>query len=90
MRDPLEVRQRLRQIKVYLLVQDGARDPNFVNSNTSLQIADPAEGPLIQRAATANWVPGAANGTVNLVTTPNMLNYRWKVYRVVVKPKNLG
>ncbi len=95
--DPIEVRKRLRQIKVYILAQDGAMDPNpnFVNANISFPIADPGEGVLIQRPASPTWVPGAADGTVNLTATPtilrpNMSNYRWKVYRIVVKPKNLG
>jgi len=83
MRDPAEVRRRLRQIKVYLLVQDSMRDPNFSNTNNALPIADAGEGPLVERPG--QIVPGSVD-----LTTPNMLNYRWKVYRVVVKPKNLG
>lgn len=81
--DPVEVRKRLRQVKVYILVQDGARDRNYFNTNNALPIADPGEGSMVQRAGQA------VAGSVDL-TTPNMLNYRWKVYRVIVKPKNLG
>lgn len=72
-----EVRKRLRQIKVYILAQDGSFDRNFRNTNTAFVVGDTTLGetPLTK--------------TVDL-TTANMLNYRWKLYRVVVRPKNLS
>ena len=77
MTNPEEVRKRLRQIKVYILAQDGVFDRNFRNTNTTFVVGDTTLGetPLTK--------------TVDL-TTANMLNYRWKLYRVVVRPKNLS
>lgn len=76
MQDPVEVRKRLRQIKIYLLVQDGSEDRNFSNTNAAFILGDVSLGetPL--------------TSTVDL-TTANMLHYRWKMHRIVVRPKNL-
>lgn len=73
--DPLEVSKRLRLIMVYLLVQDGRRDPGFVNTNSSIVVGDPSMGATLTK-------------TVDL-TQGDFKNYRWKVYRTVVRPKNL-
>ena len=70
-----EVRNRLRLVMVYLLAQDGRRDPEFVNTNTSMVVGDPGIGATLTK-------------TVDL-TTGNFRNYRWKLYRIIVRPKNL-
>jgi hypothetical protein len=69
-----EVRRRLRQIKVYILAQDGYRDRNFTNTNTAMVVGGAEEASL--------------TSTVDLTTTA-MKNYRWKLYWAVIKPKNL-
>lgn len=76
MQDATELRKRLRQIKVYLLAQDGPQDRNFSNTNTMFVLGDTnlGETPL--------------TSTIDL-TTPNMVNYRWKMYRIVVRPRNI-
>jgi hypothetical protein len=75
MSDPDYIRQHLKLIKVYLLAQDGGRDRNFRNSNSSLVVGDSGESTLTKFA--------------NL-TTANKKNYRWKVHKIVVSPKNLN
>ena len=76
--DPKEIRTRLKLAKVYLLVQDGGADRNYTNTNTAMEIGE-TEG-----------TPGstAATKTIDL-TQPNYLHYRWRLYRLVVRPKNL-
>jgi len=76
--DPKEIRTRLKLVKVYLLVQDGGADRNYTNTNTAMEIGE-TEG-----------TPGstAATKTIDL-TQPNYLHYRWRLYRLVVRPKNL-
>jgi prepilin-type N-terminal cleavage/methylation domain-containing protein len=69
-----EVRRRLKLIKVYILAQDGGRDLNFNNTINSMLVGDVGEAAL--------------TNTVNL-TTVNKRNYRWKLYRIIVSPKNL-
>ncbi len=73
---PNEIQRRLSLIKVYILAQDGVRDLNFINTNNQMVVGDPdlGEAPLTK--------------TVDL-TVPGKVNYRWKLYRIIVKPKNL-
>lgn len=73
--DAMELRKRLRLVMVYILAQDGRVDSNFVNTNSSMVIGDPG-------------LSAALAKTVDL-TAGNFRNYRWKLYRVIVRPKNL-
>jgi hypothetical protein len=72
--DPIEVRKRLRLVMVYLLAQDGRLDSEFVNTNANMVVGDPGLSTLTK--------------TVDL-TTGNFRNYRWKLYRTIVRPKNI-
>ena len=72
--DPKEIRTRLKLVKVYLLAQDGGFDKNYTNTDTAMKIGEENET--------------AVTKTVDL-TQPNYRNYRWKLYRLVVRPKNL-
>ena len=75
--DPEEVQKRLRLVMVYLLVQDGRRDSNFINTNSAMIIGDKVLDPS-----------GNLTKSVDL-TSGDFQNYRWKLHRVVVRPKNL-
>ncbi|MBT1070454.1 PilW family protein [Pelotalea chapellei] len=72
------IRNSLKIIKVYILAQQGRRDPGYTSPST-IQIGDNAESSLT-RPATAGMYDIAAAG---------WQNYRWKVYRVIAHPKNL-
>lgn len=76
--DPESIRKRLKMVMVYLLAQDGRLDRNFSNSNAAMLIGDQLLDP-----------GGTLTRTVDL-TTANFINYRWKLYRIVVRPKNLS
>ncbi len=79
MADPTEVRRRLRLVKVYILAQDGGRDPNFRNpSGSSITIGGPGD----PNPKTVQLNDGTS-------TSANKVNYRWKLHRIVVRPKNL-
>jgi hypothetical protein len=73
--DPERIRKSLKFVKIYLLAQVGRRDSNYQSP--------------------ANYVLGDAttdsftSKTYDLTATPEMRNYRWKVYRLTVRPKNL-
>lgn len=73
---PEEIQKRLSLIKVYILAQDGVRDLNYVNTETDRVVGDEDLG---ERSLTKE---------VDL-TVPGKVNYRWKLYRIIVKPKNL-
>lgn len=76
--DPKEIRSRLKLIKVYILAQDGGFDRNYANTETAMRIGEEIGGPGIT----------GYTKTIDL-TQPNFRNYRWKLYRLVVRPKNL-
>lgn len=74
MLSPEEIRNKLKYIKVFLMVQDGRKDMNYTNSS-KIVVGD---------------VESITKGyDVAALTSKGWLNYRWKVYRLVVKPKNL-
>lgn len=74
LQDPAQIRTKLKVIKVYILAQNGKKDSDY-NSQQSFNLFSLTE-------------EGASVGRVfNL--TPDMLNYHWKVYRLIVEPKNL-
>lgn len=72
--DAGHIRTKLKVIKVYLLVQDGLKDPKYT-AKSPISIGDDNEKTITR--------PGG------FVLTSDMLNYRWRVYRLVIKPKNL-
>jgi prepilin-type N-terminal cleavage/methylation domain-containing protein len=77
--DPAHIRTKLKLVKVYILAQVGHMDPSYT-SPASIQMYEP-------NTAESSLVRPATSGNYNLTST--MLNYRWKVYRLVVKPNNL-
>lgn len=74
MEKPDEIRKKLKYIKVYIMAQEGRKDSNFTNT-ADIRVGDLA-------AITKTY-------SVSDLTTNGWLNYRWKIYRIVVKPKNL-
>ncbi len=72
--DPKEIRTRLKLVMVYILAQDGGFDKNFNNTESKMRIGE-----------------AGMSGEVKEVDlrTPNFLHYRWKLHRLVVRPKNL-
>lgn len=71
------LRQRVKQIKVYILVQQGKKDPAYT-----------ASGPIRVGDATLNACGGGGVGRdVTLLATQS--NYRWRVIALSVVPRNL-
>jgi prepilin-type N-terminal cleavage/methylation domain-containing protein len=68
--------KHLKLIKVYILAQDGGFDPAYTNTNTAMVVGDASLG------------EGTLTHTVDL-TGPDFLHYRWKLHRIVIRPKNL-
>lgn len=72
--DPdLLLRDSLKVVKVYLLAQIGRRDQNYQSPATTVVVGNPAADGISK----------------NYTLTTAMRNYRWKVYQLVVRPKNL-
>jgi prepilin-type N-terminal cleavage/methylation domain-containing protein len=72
--DTAAIRQSLKLVKVYILAQNGRRDSNYTSPAT-IVMGEAGEMSLTRPAGYA--------------LAADMLNYRWKLYRVVVRPKNL-
>jgi len=69
----LNIRTGLKMIKVYILAQNGKKDTNYT-SPSPIVIGEDDE----------------SNLTYSLnISTKGWSNYRWKLYRIVVIPKNL-
>lgn len=68
------IRTNLKLVKVYVVAQNGKRDPGYTSSSPII-LGDTGEGSLTRPAG--------------LALAANQLNYRWKQYRIVVRPQNL-
>ena len=71
--DAAKLRKSLKIIKVYLLAQVGRKDTGYTASSTNLVVGD-------------QTVDGISK---TYALTGDMVNYRWKLYRLVVRPQNL-
>jgi len=78
------VSQHLKVIKVYILAQDGDRDPSYANTNTAMLVGD-----IYLGAGDTATETDTLSHYVDL-TGANYQNYRWKLYRIVVRPRNMN
>lgn len=67
--DAGQIRQQVKEVRVYVLAHEGQKDPDYVHSPTNIYVGEPGVGHNMDISANAN--------------------YRWKVYSVVEKPRNL-
>lgn len=72
-KDARKIREQLKLVKVYVLAQEGKRDPGYTYPTSSILVGGIGENSLTK--------------TYNL--TEEQRHYRWKLYRIIVKPKNL-
>jgi type II secretory pathway pseudopilin PulG len=70
-----QTRTQVKEVRVYVLTHEGRLDPSFTYPSATIQVGDLALPPL-----------GMAHP---YILTANMMNYRWKVYQLIVKPYNL-
>jgi prepilin-type N-terminal cleavage/methylation domain-containing protein len=71
-----EIRDQVREIRAYVLAQDGHRDPFYTYPSTTVDVGESFDG-------------GSTLMGRRFTLSSDMLNYRWKVYTIVVRPKNL-
>jgi prepilin-type N-terminal cleavage/methylation domain-containing protein len=71
LQDPTGIREHLKLIKVYLLVQEGKKDSGYTYPASSVVVGD------------------LATLTQQYNFTAEQLKYRWRLYRIIVRPKNL-
>lgn len=73
--DSERLRNSLKFVKIYIMAQIGKRDTGYL-SPASYILGDAATDLFTSK-------------TYDLTAVPAMRNYHWKVYRIVVRPKNL-
>lgn len=71
-----DIRSKLKWIKVYIMAQEGRRDSGFTNT-APINVGDTTNTGLTKAYTVADLV------------TKGWLNYRWKVYRIVINPNSL-
>ena len=69
------VRSQVKEIKVFILAQEGKRDRTYNYPNKKIRVGD--------------TFGGRDFDLENLIGPNDYKNYRWKVYTIVVRPKNL-
>jgi prepilin-type N-terminal cleavage/methylation domain-containing protein len=76
-----QIRNRVKEVRVYILSHEGQRDPNFTYPSSTIAIPpthDPATG--LGRSSPFDLTTSDATDYVN---------YRWKLYTLIVKPIDL-
>jgi prepilin-type N-terminal cleavage/methylation domain-containing protein len=76
-----EIRNELREVRVSVLAHEGQRDPQFTFNNFT--------GAATCATCVRVGESAALGRDFNLSGITDFLNYRWKVYRIVVQPINL-
>lgn len=74
------LREHLKVIKVYILAQEGKYDRTYTAPSTSIRV-----GPSASDMQENNGLSPVKVYTL----TEDQTHYRWKLYRIVVRPKNL-
>lgn len=78
------IRNRLKEVRIYVLAHEGQRDPTYTYLPP---IAAPPSVPV--GLVMIGGIPVQFGRNYPLANIPNWQNYRWKVYTLVVNPKNL-
>ena len=73
-----DIRNRLKNIQIYILTHDGKKDTSFTYPNQSIGVG-PGNGLTSGSGSTRTFTQFSSSKK----------NYRWKVYRLTVAPKNL-
>ena len=77
----VQIRTRVKAVEVYILAHEGQRDPNFRFANFTAG----ACGATCDRVGRSDVL----GRDFDLAAITDYLNYRWKIYTIVVKPENL-
>ncbi len=76
-----QIRSQLKAVHVYILAHEGKKDRYYTYPKDSIQVGDPVR-------------PSSSGRTLQTSDMTSMFgsdwkNYRWKVYTIVIQPKNL-
>lgn len=70
-----KIRDQLKQVRIYILVQNGTKDKDYNYPHNSIYVGDNST---------------SIGRNFDLTTITDYKQYRWKLIKLVVEPKNLG
>ena len=76
------IRTQLKEVHVHILAQEGQRDDSYAYPYDNVTVGSGAAG--------RSFVFTSYGFTSSGININNFKHYRWKVYNIVVKPKNLA
>jgi prepilin-type N-terminal cleavage/methylation domain-containing protein len=76
------IRDQLKEIRVYILAQDGKKDILYNYSSVNLSSR-------VRVGESINGIPVGRSFPLGTLIGSDYKHYRWKVYTIVVRPKNL-
>ncbi len=80
--DASEIRNQLREVRVFILYHEGSKDEDFRFSG-SVTLGDTQTGTL------STFTPSSDAATCSRCGQPLATHYRWNVNRLAIKPMNL-
>jgi len=85
------IRDWLKEIRVYILAHEGQRDTNFTFSNFIFMDAGSCPTVPAGQCITVGYHSGGTHygRDFALTTIADYQNYRWKVYSIVIKPNSM-
>lgn len=83
--DAQNIRERVKEVRVYILAHEGQLDRNFRFGSNTIRVGDSSN---LSRCDSGG-VDMVLGRDFDLSSIPHYLNYRWKVYTLVVLPDNL-
>ena len=69
------IRDQLKEVRVYIAAHEGGKDTNFQYPTSNLVVGEYSAGHTLD---------------LNAMVGPDYKNYRWKVYKLVVTPRNIN
>jgi prepilin-type N-terminal cleavage/methylation domain-containing protein len=76
------IRAQVVEVRVHILAQEGQRDDSYTYPYDNVTVGSEGAGRTFDYTSSGFVSTGASNN--------NFKHYRWKVYNIVVKPKNLA
>ena len=84
-----ELQAQVKEIRIYILAQQGKKDPGYLypvsDPDKTIVVGDAALDKSLGETLGSVWSQGALANSFG----SSWRNYHWKIYTVVVQPKNL-
>jgi prepilin-type N-terminal cleavage/methylation domain-containing protein len=82
LQSPKDLREHLKMVKVYILAQEGKKDPSYTSPATYI-VGNDCMG------AESSDIDCGSSYTRQYSLSSDQQQYHWKLYRIITRPKNL-